>query len=130
MYCEGQILYRWTHCECILSIPYLHAVVECMYETHAFSAQETHIYMQLYYTNPPHHVQIELHANTRWIIISLKLAGLSFDASRRERERETYRLLGVAPPTFHLGYGPAIDLVGELLVVVTETTGVDLPTAG
>lgn len=63
-------------------------------------------------------------------IISLQLAGLLFDASPRERERETYRLLGVAPPTFHLGYSPAIDLVGELLVVMTETTGVDLPTAG
>ena len=36
----------------------------------------------------------------------------------------------MAPPTFHLGYGLAVNLVGELLVVVTETTGIDLPTAG
>lgn len=46
-----------------------------------------------------------------------------------ERERETYRLLGMAPPTFHLGYGLAVNFMGELLVVMTETTGVDLPTA-
>lgn len=48
----------------------------------------------------------------------------------RERERETHRLLGMAPPTFHLSYGLAVNFMGELLVVMTETTGIDLPTAG
>ena len=64
-------------------------------------------------------------SETRW-----EEGGLPFDARWRERERETYRLLGVAPPTFHLGYGLAVDLMGELLVIMTETTGVDPPTAG
>ena len=75
-------------------------------------------------------------ADTRWtispIVSKIHWVG-SFDVKlelETERERETHRLSGVAPPTFHLGYGPTINLVGELLVVVTETTGVDPPTAG
>ena len=48
----------------------------------------------------------------------------------KEREMETHRLLGMASPTFHLGYGPAVNFMGELLVIMTETTGIHLPTAG
>lgn len=93
--------------------------------------------VQLYCTNTTYmYVQTQLRADKRWttspIFSEIRWEGL-FDAKlelETERERETHRLSGVAPPTFHLGYGPTINLVGELLVVVTETTGVDPSTAG
>ena len=53
MHCEGQILYRWTLRECVLSIPYLHDIVECMYETQAF-LHKRHIYTCSCTTQTPH----------------------------------------------------------------------------